>query len=114
MHEVGIIESALALVERHAAEHRARHVERVVLRVGALSGVEIDSLRFAFEAVAPRTIAAGALLDVEEVPAAIYCDACAREFTADGSFIFQCPTCGALCGDVRRGRELELTRIEMT
>lgn len=114
MHEVGIIESAMTLVERHAAEHHAQRVERVVLRVGALAGVEIESLRFAFEAVVPNTIAAGAVLDIEEVPAGIYCAACQTEFTATGSYIFTCPHCGALAAEVRHGRELELSRIEMT
>ncbi len=114
MHEVGIIESALAEVERHATEQRARRIERIVLRIGALSGVEIESLRFAFEAVAPNTIAAGAVLEIEEVPAAVYCHQCGREFAADKSYIFTCPDCGSLCGDIRRGRELELSRIEMT
>lgn len=114
MHEVGIIESALALVERHAAEHHARRIERIVLRVGLLAGVEIESLRFAFAAVAPQTIAAGAILEIEKVPAEIHCRDCGRDFSAAGSFIFSCPHCAALCSDVRHGREMELTRIEMT
>jgi hydrogenase nickel incorporation protein HypA/HybF len=114
MHEVGIIESALALVERHAAEHHARRVDRVVLRVGALAGVELEALRFAFEAVAPQTVAAGATLEIEHVAAEIHCDGCGRDFTAEGSFVFTCPHCQALCGNVRRGRELELSRIEMS
>ena len=114
MHEVGIIESALARVTEEASAQRAHRVERIVLRIGALAGVEREALRFAFDAVAPQTIAAGATLEIEEVAAAIHCASCDREFTGDGSYIFVCPTCGDLCGDVRRGRELELSRIEMS
>ena len=109
------MESALQIVLRHAAEQHARRVDRIVLRIGALAGVEPEALRFAFDAVTRGTPADGAALDIEPVAAAVYCPACVREFEAPaGSYIFACPACGALCGEVRRGRELELSRIEMT
>lgn len=109
------MESALALVQRHATEHQARRVDRVVLRIGALAGVEPESLRFAFAVISRGTAAEGAVLEIEPVPAAIYCTGCRREFTSeDGGFIFACPGCGDLCGEIRHGRELELSRIEMS
>ncbi len=115
MHEVGIMESALALVARHAAGNAARRVSRVVLRIGALAGVEIESLRFAFDVVSRGTVAEGADFEIEEVPVAVYCHGCHEEFAVEsGGFIFTCPTCGDLCGEIRRGRELELSRIELT
>ena len=115
MHEVGIMESALALVARHAAGHGDRRVSRVVLRIGALAGVEIESLRFAFSVVSRGTVAEGADFEIEEVPVAVYCHGCHLEFAVEtGGFIFTCPNCGDLCGEIRRGRELELSRIELT
>ena len=114
VHEVGIMESTLGLVARHAADHGGRRVVRVVLRIGRLSGVETDALRFAFEAISPGTVAAGAELRIEDVGVAAWCADCAREF--DGSaddFVFTCPGCGNLSGEIRRGRELELSRIEL-
>ena len=36
------------------------------------------------------------------------------DFGVNSGFIFSCPRCGRLSGEVRQGRELELTRIEMT
>ncbi len=109
------MESALTVVQRHAAERKARRVDRIVLRIGALSGVEPDALRFAFDVVTRGTVAEGAVLAIEDVPARVYCAACRREFTGeDHSFIFTCPDCHALCGEVRSGRELELSRIEMS
>lgn len=114
MHELSLIESALALVERSVTEHHATRVERIVLRVGALAGVDVDSLRFAFAAAAPRTVAADAVLEIEELAARVHCAGCERDFAGDGSFVFQCPQCGALSADIRQGRELELSRIEMT
>lgn len=108
------MESALQVVLQQASEHHARRVDRVVLRIGALAGVEAQALHFAFDAIAHGTIAEGATLDIDAVRTVVFCAGCEREFEPEGgSFIFQCPACGALCGEVRQGRELELSRIEM-
>lgn len=101
-------------VLEQARARGASRVHRIVLRIGTLSGVEPESLRFAFEIVTQGTIADGAELEVDSVPARAYCGACETEFGAEGSFILSCPTCGRLSADIRRGRELELTRIEMS
>lgn len=114
MHEVGIMESTLDVVLRQAGEHRASRVHRIVLRIGALAGVEPEALRFAFDAVTLDTLAAGAELTIESVPARAWCATCACDFGAERGFIFTCPTCGELSGDLRQGRELELARIEMS
>lgn len=108
------MESALDAVRREARTQHARRVERIVLRVGAISGVEPESLRFAFDALARDTIAAGARLDIECVPARVHCRSCAQDFTAGRGYIFRCPRCGDFSGEVREGRELELSRIEFT
>jgi hydrogenase nickel incorporation protein HypA/HybF len=114
MHEVGIMESALALVQRQVTAHQASRADRVVLRIGTLAGVEPESLRFAFDVVSRGTVAEGATLEIESVPAAAYCPTCQQEFAVETGFIFICTGCGDLCGEIRRGRELELSRIEMS
>jgi hydrogenase nickel incorporation protein HypA/HybF len=113
VHEVGIMESALALVQRQVADHHAQRVGRVVLRVGALAGVEVESLRFAFDVVSRGTPAEGATLEIESVPALVFCPTCQREFPGTDGFIFACPGCGDFCSEIRQGRELELSRIEL-
>ena len=112
MHEAGIMESALAIVSREAASHGASRVERVTLRVGAISGAEPESLRFAFEALSPGTVAEGAELVIEHVPARAHCAGCDTDFTIESGFLFECPVCRAFSGDVRSGRELDLARLE--
>lgn len=108
------MESALAIVGREAGAHGASRVTRVVLRVGAISGVEPDALRFAFDALSPGTVAGGAELVIEIVPAQAHCAGCGRDFTVDGGYLFECPECRAFSGDVRSGRELELARLEFS
>lgn len=114
MHEVGIMESALESVEEQARLHGAHHVHRIVLRVGTLSGVDIEALRFAFDVVAAATVAAGAELTIETVSAQAYCQACNADFSASSGYIFSCPVCHGLSGQIRQGHELEIARLEMS
>lgn len=108
------MESALDTVFREMRARGGCRVHRIVLRIGALSGVEPEALRFAFEAVTPGTPAADAELEIENIPARAYCRRCAEEFSAPDSFVFACPKCGAPAGEFRTGRELELSRMEIS
>lgn len=82
------------------------------IRVGPLSGVVVDALRFAFEALAPGTPAEGARLDVEETAPAFRCPRCGADYAAPVGF-YECPSCGATDGELRGGDELELVSIEV-
>jgi hydrogenase nickel incorporation protein HypA/HybF len=108
------METAMEAVLAQAREHKATQVHRIVLRVGALSGVEPDALRLAFETSIKGTPAADADLDLETVPARGRCTDCDLEFDVQSDFIFTCPKCGRISGELVQGRELELARIEMS
>ena len=76
MHEYSIVE---ALIERVGAEARARHataVHRLRVRIGELSGVEVDLLTTAYTTFRERTICERAELDVQVVPARWECPDC--------------------------------------
>ena len=106
------MESALTMVVEQAQGAGAQRVLRVRLRIGALSGVVPEALAFAFEALTPGTLAEGAELDIEPVPARFWCAACAREFESDNLFA-DCPGCQRPSGDLRAGREMELASLEI-
>ncbi len=108
------MESAIEEVLAQASDHHAGRVHRIVLRVGALSGVEPDALRLAFDASTRGTAADGAELDIESVPARGRCPDCNLEFAVESDFIFTCPRCCHISGELVQGRELELARIEMS
>ena len=112
MHELSIMDSALNLALDQAQKAGANRVHVIRLRIGALSGVVPDALQFAFEALAPGTLADGAALDIEDVPARFWCTTCAREFQSD-DFFAECPDCHRPSGDLRAGRELELASMEI-
>ena len=106
------MESALDAIGRQAAINGATRVSRIVLRIGRLSSVDLDALRFAFDALAPGTPAADAILEIESVPARAHCAHCDTDFAADAGFILSCPRCRAFSSDIRTGRELDIARLE--
>ncbi len=108
------MESALNAIRHQAIKHGATCVSRIVLRIGTLAGIDNDALRFAFEALAPNSIAAGASLEIETVQARACCGSCKTEFGVASGFIFQCPKCGEFSSDIRAGRELDIVRIDFS
>ncbi len=113
MHEVGLMQNALDLAIEAAARQRAGRIHRLTLRVGALAGVEPAALEFAFEVVVAGTVAEGARLVVESAVVTCFCQPCGREFEP-ACAVFECPRCGEVSRDVRRGYELELASLEVS
>ncbi len=106
------MQSALDAIRQQAVNHGATRVSRIVLRIGTLAGVDQEALRFAYEALTPGSLADGAVLEIESVPARAYCASCHTEFGAGRGFIFECPQCHAFSGEIRAGRELGIARLE--
>ncbi len=113
MHELSIMESALEQALEQARRAGAQRVDEIRLRVGDLSGVVPEALQMAFDALIVDTIASGASLAVEKVPARFWCHTCEFEFTPETIF-GECPACHAISPELRAGRELELASLEIT
>ncbi len=110
MHELSLMTNLLS--DATAAAHGAS-ICAMTVRVGPLSGIVVDSLRFAFEALAPGTLADGARLDIQESDISFHCPRChAKYSTPLGSY--QCPTCLSTEGELCGGNELELISIEVS
>ena len=113
MHEMGI---AMQIVEIATASIPAdltgARIEAVNLKVGKLSAIVPDSLRFCFDAVTKDTALEGARLQITEIPVQAACNACRHEWTIDAP-AFACPACGS--GDITllSGRELDIESIEL-
>jgi hydrogenase nickel incorporation protein HypA/HybF len=109
MHELSIASAVLDVVERHA---EGRPVSRVELKVGHLRQVVPQALEFAWQLVAEGTVADGAELAMEEVPATVRCARCGAESTLT-AFPARCAACGSLDTDVTGGDELLVDALEL-
>jgi hydrogenase nickel incorporation protein HypA/HybF len=108
MHELAITQS---IVDAVAERTQGARVAVVHLRVGKLSGVVPDAVRFCFELVADGTPLEGARLDIEEPAGQARCRTCARDFTL-ADLILLCP-CGSADVEMVSGQELRVQSVEV-
>jgi hydrogenase nickel incorporation protein HypA/HybF len=69
MHEVGIANSILEAVGAEMRPHAGARPVKVTVKVGAMSGVDRDSLSFCFEAITRGTLFESLILSIEDTPA---------------------------------------------
>ncbi len=95
-----------------AANRGADAVERIVIEVGPLSGVEPKLLARAFDVLRAGSCAADAVLSIESPAVTIRCLACgAQSQTAPNRLV--CTECGGYRSRIVTGDELHLRRVEL-
>ena len=113
MHELGLLRGVVIAVEQAVARAGATGVEAVGLRVGTLSGADPEALSGSWPLAVFATSLAGARLELEVVPAAIFCDHCGCEQPIDEFYALTCPACGTPCGNIVHGREFEVAFADL-
>jgi hydrogenase nickel incorporation protein HypA/HybF len=112
MHELSIALRIVETLTEELADQPGR-VESVRVKVGALSGVVPDALRFAWDAACDDSRLAGSALEIEEVDVVARCPRCEADRVLDSVQLLQCPVCGSLTPDIVAGRELEIVSVEI-
>lgn len=113
MHEMGIAQQIIDIATASIpADMRSARVERVNLKIGKLSAVVPDSLRFCFDIVSKDTPLAGAQLAIEETPVVARCKDCDARWTI-AEPVFTCRTCDSSSLEILSGRELDIVSIEI-
>ncbi|WP_298819026.1 hydrogenase maturation nickel metallochaperone HypA [Chloroflexus sp.] len=112
MHELSIAHNIVSIASAAAAEAGAEEISSVHVRIGALSGVVADALRFSFAIAAEGTPLANAELVIEETPVVVFCAQCNEEMMLPNPRLFRCPRCNQPCGQIVSGRELEIVALE--
>jgi len=85
---------------------------KVGLRIGELSAIDPDALRFSFEALTRETDLEGLELEIEIRPRCHRCLECGSEFNVK-DYVFECPQCGANRNECISGEELDLAYMEL-
>ena len=111
MHELGIAQSVLEAVQAEGAKRRSKPV-KVGLRIGELSAIDPDALRFSFEALTLQTDLQDLQLEIEFCPRRHRCRHCGTEFEVK-DFVFDCPQCGTNRSECISGEELQLAYVEL-
>ncbi len=113
MHELSIVEALIEQVgqelDRAGQPGRAAKLE---LSIGLLSGVNCDSLRFAFDLLSPGTRVEGAEVVIDEPKPTCHCRSCNSSRQID-ELTPHCPACGSDDILIEGGREMLLQSIEI-
>jgi hydrogenase nickel incorporation protein HypA/HybF len=110
VHEASLMKGLLDIVGKAASGEGGGPVSLIHLKIGGMTGVSTDALRFAFDVMAKGTVAEGAALEIEAVPLSVRCKICGAQWRPS-DFVFVCTACGSPEIDVLTGREMEVDYI---
>ena len=110
MHELGIMQGVVRVCMEEQARRGFSRVERIVLSVGAVSGIVPECLERFFPAAARGTVAEGAKLITHTIPAGIECPECGYSGEIHGS---ECPGCGGWAYRLTQGCEFYIDSLEV-
>ncbi|MBI2400910.1 MAG: hydrogenase maturation nickel metallochaperone HypA [Deltaproteobacteria bacterium] len=111
MHEMSITRSMLEIARREMEVNGIHALRKLKVRIGELTAVEPDTLKFCFDVAIKGTPFQGAVLEIEEVPLGGRCRVCGGEVRIT-AFDNRCPKCGST--DIERvsGHELDIISME--
>ncbi len=108
MHELALTQSVVDMILERTVD---RQVSTVRLRVGLLSGVIPDAMRFCYDLVTAGTGLQGSTLEIEQPPGRAHCRTCGKDVEL-GDLILLCP-CGSADVHLIGGQELEIISVEL-
>lgn len=112
MHELSIANAIVDTVLQEIQRKNLPPVQAIALRIGALSSVDPEALRFGFDSIIPDTPLAKTKLEIEFVPVQGKCRACGQAFAVE-DLVFACPHCQSGQIEVARGEELDIAYLEV-
>jgi hydrogenase nickel incorporation protein HypA/HybF len=112
MHEMSLAEGVLQVMEDKARLDGFSRVKTVWLEIGELAGVEVEAMRFCFDAVVKGTLAEGARLEIVATQGQGRCLTCGNatplRFRYD-----PCPLCGNYPIEPTHGLEMRVKELEV-
>ncbi len=112
MHEMSLAEGVLQLIEDAARAQEFSRVTTVWLEIGQLSGVEVEAMKFCFDAVVRDSVAEGARLEIVATPGIGWCMQCSQTVPMQEVF-GECPQCGSHQMQVTGGTEMRVKELEV-
>lgn len=112
MHELPITESILTICLQHAEQAGATRITDIHVVIGQLSTFVDDAIQMYWDIISADTIAVGATLHFERIPAEVSCPDCGTTYPLN-TRDFICPTCGSVQGEIIAGDELYVKSIDV-
>ena len=113
VHELSIVEALIEQVEEQVRQcGQDGRVTGLELAIGRLAGVNVESIRFAFQMLAPGTLLERAEMRISQPEALCCCRSCGARTPID-DLVAECPACGGADFTIEGGQQLLLETIEL-
>ena len=115
MHELYVTKSIYQIVMKHALKGKVKQVLSVNLEIGALSDLQGEWIQRYFDRLSRGTIAEGARLKINRVPAVFLCNCCQQSFKIDSllKHDLSCQQCFSREVSLVSGREYHVKNMEV-
>ena len=110
MHELSIVMSIVDSVEDAVRREEALTVKRIILDIGNMSGIEMDSFDFAWESAIKNSVLEHAERVINHIPAMATCIECQTEFEKNEVYD-PCPKCGNFLHTLKTGKEMKIKSL---
>ncbi len=114
MHEGAIAESIVDILKQVKERNGLKRIVKVRLKIGKMSGIMIDALMFALEALrTEEDVIFGTSFEVIETNIRAKCNLCDRiyEYKDVSEVVMICDQCGMPL-DIIEGKEMEIIDVE--
>lgn len=112
MHELSIALGIVKIAENESKKAKATRVNSIELEIGALSGIEMDALDFAWPVAVKDTVLEHARRDIDYIKAKARCIDCDTEFDLENVYD-TCPNCDSYFKDIIKGKEMRVKALEV-
>ncbi len=115
MHELPITKDIHEIVLKHAEAAGAAQVVSVNLEIGALTDLQDEWVQRYFDHLSRGTVAAGARVSIDRVPAVFRCSRCEGSFEVESvlGVDLSCPECDGEAVTLVSGRAYRVKHIEV-
>lgn len=114
MHEISLVQNLLHQLEDLAQEHKKKRITKVIMEVGLLSGVVVDSFQFGFDVLtAEHPLTKGAELEIVVPPVTYICSSCGYILDTTAERPLCCPKCNEQIFHHQGSEDLLLMQVEL-
>lgn len=112
MHELSIALNIVDIAQQAMQQEDDSELVAIHLRLGPMSGVVREALESAYP-IACESVLPGSKLVIEETELRIDCPRCGEDRAAVSLNDLRCVDCGSPARSIVRGKELEITFLEV-
>ena len=112
MHELSIAMGIVTIAEKEAKKASVTEVKAIDLEIGTLSGIEIESLNFAWPMAVANSVLEHAEKRIHIIKAKAKCADCGFDYDIENLFD-TCPKCHSPFKDIYQGKEMRVKSLEV-